>query len=171
MTRTRGFLIVFVMVIALAVIFARFLNQSTTEVTKSKDKATNEAPATAERKLIGVPPEKEKEVLEHLTLRNSISPEWEDKLTESLKAQGGDAVTNIQIKKVASLIWVQNGSGINVESVVITIKGKAEEESLFKALVDSQTGKILETWDRPVVDPINPRKAFRLKVDPRYFNQ
>ena len=127
-------------------------------------------PDPEERKIIGLPPGVKKEIKD-IELNNSVSNDWEDKLIEALKNQGGDEVEAVEIKKISSFVWVQNDSGMNVESVVVTIKGKDKKESIFKAMVDSQSGKILETWDRPIHDPANPKKGFRLKVDPRYFNQ
>jgi hypothetical protein len=127
-------------------------------------------PDPEERKIIGLPPGVKKEIKD-IDVKNPVSEDWEEKLVESLKIQGGEAVEEVEIKRLASLVWVQNDVGINVESVVVTIKGKDNKESLFKAMVDSQSGKILETWDRPIEDPADPRKGYRLKVDPRYFNQ
>jgi hypothetical protein len=127
-------------------------------------------PEVQERKIMGLPAGVKKEAKD-INVQNSESDDWEEKLVAALKIQGGDTVEKIEIKKVASLIWVQNDTGINVESVIVTIKGKDNKEAMFKALVDSQTGKILETWDRPIQDPTNPKKGYRLKVDPRYFNQ
>lgn len=123
------------------------------------------------RKIIGLPPEKEEAVLKDLKVANVVSEDWSERLKESIQLQGGDEIEEIVLSKVASLIWVQNDVGINVESVQVRIKNKEGDETLFRALVDSQTGKILETWDRPIMDPVNPRKGFRLTVDPRYFNQ
>jgi hypothetical protein len=127
-------------------------------------------PKAQERKVVGLPAGVKKEAKD-IEVRNPESADWEEKLVEALKIQGGENVEKIEIKKVASLVWAQNDAGINVESVIVTVKGKDKKEAMFKALVDSQTGKILETWDRPIQDPTNPKKGYRLKVDPRNYNQ
>lgn len=122
------------------------------------------------RKVIGIIPGREKEALKDLKIVNTISADWEDKLVENLKLQGGESLKDIQIKRVESLIMRRDGNAINTESVIISLKNEEGEVSKFRAMIDSQTGKILETWDRPVVDPINPREDFRLKIDPRYHS-
>ncbi len=121
------------------------------------------------RKILGVKPP-ENRPMKRIQVSNSISSDWEKKLKTSLLAQGGSAIKDINIKKVESLIWVQDQHALNVESVVIELKNDKDEESSFRAMIDSQTGKILETWDRPVTDPMNPKENTGLKLDPRYFN-
>ncbi len=121
------------------------------------------------RKVLGLPPKQStKEALKRLRTINVVSPKWQEKLEENLKAQGGEGVKDIKVQKVESLIINQNGNAINTESVVISLKNEKGEISTFRAMIDSGSGKILETWDRPISDPMNPREEFKLKVDPRY---
>ena len=172
MTRSRLLIILVSLLVSGALLYALLSNLGEDAPTEKKIliKETVLTPDPHERTVIGLSPCVKKEIKD-LDVKNNVSEDWEEKLVESLKIQGGEAVKEIEIKKVASFVWVQNDIGINVESVIVTVKGKDAKESLFKAMVDSETGKILETWDRPIEDPVNPKKAFRLKLDPRYFNQ
>ena len=172
MTRSRLLIILVTLLVSGGLLYALLSNLGEDAPTEKRIlvKETVLTPDPPERTIIGLPPGVKKEVKD-LDVKNSVSEDWEDKLVESLKIQGGEAVKDIEIKKVASFVWVQNDVGINVESVIVTVKGKDAKESIFKAMVDSETGKILETWDRPIEDLSNPKNGFRLKVDPRYFNQ
>lgn len=102
---------------------------------------------------------------------NIPSPEWQERLEESLKEQAGDSLKEIQIKKERSFVWKMDSSPIMVESVVVTMTNKQEAQSSFRALVDAQTGKVLETWDRTIFDPADANKArLGIALDPRYTN-
>jgi hypothetical protein len=99
---------------------------------------------------------------------NTPSPEWESKLKNSLKEQGGNLIKEINVKKERSLVYVKDENSLQVESVVITVKNQLNVQSSFRALVDSQTGKVLESWDRTIFDPANVREGLKIKLDPRY---
>jgi hypothetical protein len=100
---------------------------------------------------------------------NVVSSEWPEQLEKGLRTQGGDALKELKIEKVQSLIWNHQGINLHVESVRITLTNDRNEKTSFRALVDSQNGKILQTWDQPVIDPINPRNNFAIRIDPRYL--
>jgi len=101
---------------------------------------------------------------------NTPSPDWEDLLQESLKAQGGKNLKEIKIKSEKSFVWTREENPLFVQSVVVTLINQQEAQSSFRAIVDSQTGKILETWDQTISDPADVRGGFRIKLDPRYTN-
>ena len=99
---------------------------------------------------------------------NTPSPDWEQRLIDQFKNQAGQALGEIKIELENSLVWMRDGNPLLVESVRIKLKNIQGEETSFRALVDSQTGKVLETWDRSISDPANVREEFRFKLDPRY---
>lgn len=123
------------------------------------------------KKVIGLPPGNPSNQIQKLKIANRISPDWEPNLEKSLRAQGGDSVKDITIKKVDSFVWNQDGIALFVESVIVTVKNQKNEQTSFKALVDAQNGKILKNWDQPVFDPLHPKDNFKVKVDPRYHNE
>ena len=122
------------------------------------------------KQVVGLSPGKETEEIKNLKVANTVSEEWEEKLEETIRSQGGSAVKSVEIQKVDSFIWAQDGIALNVESVIVTLKNTKNQETVFRVLVDAQNGKILKNWDRPVIDPGNPRENFGIKVDPRYHN-
>ncbi len=101
---------------------------------------------------------------------NVVSPEWQAKLENTLRTQGGDSVKDIEIKKVDSRVWTQDGVSLNVESVIVTIKNHLNQTTTFRLLVDAQNGKILNNWDQPIIEYADPTRQPRIKVDPRYHN-
>ena len=101
---------------------------------------------------------------------NTPSADWKERLETSLRAQSGDSLKSIKIQKENSMVWMKDGNPIHVESVIITLTSQQAAESSFRAMVDSQTGKVLESWDRTISDPANVRGGFRIKLDPRYSN-
>lgn len=96
------------------------------------------------------------------------SPVWKELLEENLRAQGGDEIENIKIDKVDSFVWSHEGVSLNVESVVITLRGRDNQSTKFRAIVDAQNGKILNSWDQPIVEYADPSKRRGIKIDPRY---
>ena len=101
---------------------------------------------------------------------NKPSPEWKKRLEASLKAQAGNSLKSMKIQKESSLVWMRDENPILVESVIVTLTNHQKVQSSFRALVDSQTGKVLESWDQTIFDPANVRDGFHLKLDPRYTN-
>lgn len=100
-------------------------------------------------------------------VENVASNNWHDRVRDSFRKQA-PSVKDITITVEQSYVLVQGTNAINVESVKIILTNQRGEESSFRALVDSQTGKVIETWDRSLTDPMNPRDTFKLKLDPRY---
>lgn len=123
------------------------------------------------RKVVGLPPGKEKETIQKLKVANKVTSDWEPELEKTLRAQGGDSLKEISFNKVDSFVWAQNGIALFVESVIVTIKNDKNTVTNFKVLVDAQTGKILQNWDQPVFDPLNPKDRFRIRIDPRYHSE
>lgn len=123
------------------------------------------------KKVIGLTPGKEKEQLKSLQVLNIPSPEWQEGLKKALETQGGNTIKELTIQNIDSFVWIHEGAPLFVESVIVKIKGNENQLVNFRVLVDAQTGKILRSWDQPVIDPIDPRSNFKIKVDPRYHTE
>ena len=139
---------------------------------KLKDKKEPEIDIENQRiggkKVVGLKPGSEKEELPKLQVANTVTEYWEENLKKTFQAQGGESLRNIEIKKVESFIWVHEGIALNVESVIVTLQNDQGSETIFRTLVNSQTGKILKNWDQPITDSVNPRENAGVKLDPRY---
>lgn len=176
MTKKNLLLIVSVVMIIGAIIF--FTRKSNLLLDDASQSAPADVPVIDPqtltingKKVLGLPPGNEKTQIQQLKIANKISPEWEPNLEKSLRAQGGDSVKDIAIKKVDSFVWNQDGVALFVESVIVTVKNQKNEETSFKALVDAQNGKILKNWDQPIFDPLHPKDNFKVRIDPRYHNE
>ena len=123
------------------------------------------------RKVIGLPPGNEKEMISKIKVSNKPTDNWEKSVEEALRTQAGEGIKEIIMKSVDSFVWTENGIALFVESVIVTIKNSRNEETTFRVMVDSQTGKILKNWDQPIYDPVNPRDNFKIKIDPRYHSE
>jgi hypothetical protein len=123
------------------------------------------------RKVIGLVSGKEKEMISKIKVSNRPTDHWDDSLEEALRTQGGESLKEVIMKSVDTFVWTVNGMALFVESVIVTIKNSRNEETTFRVLVDSQTGKILKNWDQPIYDPVNPRDNFKIKIDPRYHSE
>lgn len=84
---------------------------------------------------------------------NKISPNWKGKLEESLKKQMGSELKELKVQPLKALILERDGHALHVHAVIIKIKNTSNMESTFNAMIDSQTGKVLETWNQPVFEP------------------
>jgi hypothetical protein len=118
------------------------------------------------RKVIGPPPPYSVKKKSYI-LSNHTSPEWREGLEEVLLAQAPD-LKELKISRLDSFIWSVGGQATNVESVLVSFKSDSGQSTKFNALVDSQTGKILQSWNHPIIDSLNPRETFGIKLDPRY---
>jgi len=94
---------------------------------------------------------------------------WQKNLETTLTRLGGKDLKSIDIKRVDSFIWKQQNLLLNVESVLVRLYNQKGEETSFRAIVDAQNGKILQTWDQPVIDHINARDTFGIRLDSRYL--
>jgi hypothetical protein len=99
---------------------------------------------------------------------NRPDPKWKSSLENFLKDQGGEMLEDVKIEHERSFVWTRDGQPLRVESVVITLTDKRKSQSHFRAMIDPQTSKILETWDKTIFEPVDKKEGFRFKLDPRY---
>ncbi len=121
------------------------------------------------RKVVGPLPRNAHGSQRRIVLSNKVSAHWKEDLEKSLTGLAGATLKEIKISKLDSFIWTVSGQSLNVESVLITMENAKGEISKFNALVDSQNGKIIQTWNQPVVDSSNPRENSGVKIDSRYL--
>lgn len=84
-----------------------------------------------------------------LTMTNNLNPGWKETMGNDLmRFQPED--TKLLVKEELPVIQIVDGKGRYLEQVIITYLTKDGGRSSFKALVDSDTGSIVETWDRTI---------------------
>jgi hypothetical protein len=111
-----------------------------------------------ERVLTGENIEKYKDESVELSMVNKISPDWKETLGKDLlKFQAED--TKIIIKDELQLIKIQDDKGQYLEQVVITFLLKNGDQNSFRALINSETGAVIDTWDRTIHERFRRRPS------------
>lgn len=82
-----------------------------------------------------------------ISYKNKISPNWKEKLAPSLM-RFLDPKTKLFIKKEQSLIVFERGIARYTEKVLVKFQTKAGRHYSYNALVDSETGHIIKTWNK-----------------------
>ena len=82
----------------------------------------------------------------NLEFLNSINENWKQDLIDRIaRTQRSD--TEIFIKKENSFIQIKNNKGLYVEHVLLAIKRPDDLKQSYEALIDSETGKVIKTWN------------------------
>ncbi|MES2526845.1 MAG: hypothetical protein V4598_07145 [Bdellovibrionota bacterium] len=132
----------------------------------------------------GNPPESDKSVLrgpasqpssyQKVTVSHTKSglshPVWKEKLEATLKVQGGKLIAKIDIETVDTFDWKIGKVDVKVDSIIVKLENVNGQRSSFRAIVDATSGKILQTWDAPVIDNYSVKTSGDFKIDPRYHN-
>ncbi|MDO9181379.1 MAG: hypothetical protein Q7U04_03180 [Bacteriovorax sp.] len=98
-----------------------------------------------------------------LEMTNKISPNWKEILgAELLRFHDKDA--KVMIKDEFSIIRIQNGKGHYLEQIIVTYVLKDGANSSYRALVDSETGAVMETWDKTIYENYKINKRTKLSL-------
>lgn len=93
-----------------------------------------------------------------LKMINTINPEWKELMgNEMMRFQSTD--TKVIVKEDVPVIKVINGVGRFLEQVTVTYLIKDGNRNSFKALVDSETGTIVQTWDRTIHENLKTKRG------------
>jgi hypothetical protein len=105
-----------------------------------------------------------------VTLPIKQSPSTTKEIETIFRAQAGNSLKEVMIKRTDHFQWTHQGNTTEVESLIVTLKNQLNTTTTFRVLVDAQSGKIIQSWDHPILDPVNPRNNFKVRIDPRYHN-
>lgn len=78
---------------------------------------------------------------------NNINEDWQKQMAERLM-RFQDERTKMYLKHEKGILQVQNGTAQYLEQVMVTFSMDDGTHYSYRALVDSEEGRILETWDR-----------------------
>lgn len=123
------------------------------------------------RILIGDNAESYTSRLTKLPMINSINKDWKTLLgNDLLRFQSED--TKVLIKEELPVIKVIDGKGQYLQQVVITYLLKNGDRNSYRALVDSESGLVLETWDRTIHEKYKiKRKSASLEAVPLQLSE
>jgi hypothetical protein len=135
---------------------------------KLKKVPASAVPMINGRKVVGLPSHQNKQSLKNFVPVNTPSPTWKKAVEKSIIRQAGGKVKDLEVKQLESLIWIQDNIPLNVENVTVSFRDPDGRKISFRAMVDSQSGRLIQTWDRPVFDDFGPNKD-GIRLDPRYL--
>lgn len=122
----------------------------------------NRLPASIENKKqvhfwdINNPDNKEKKELNELNFINKYNGEWMKLLASDL-LRFQDKETEVYIYPEKSVVKIiENNNAMFLEEVIVTFKTKDGPRS-FQALINSETGKVIQTWGRTHYDKFQKR--------------
>lgn len=97
---------------------------------------------------------------------NSPSKDWKQKLGHELLNHRLDG-SKVLIKELTSGIRIEKGKGRYVERVIVTTTTAEGRQYSFNALADSETGKVLATWN-PTIHEDFINKPTGMSAQPIY---
>lgn len=137
-----------------------------TTATVSAENASKRAPANSEKSnmetdnknvvFLNLGKPNVKPELNELTFINSYNPEWKELLAKELMLFQPESV-EVFFKPHKSVVKImENNQAMFLEEVSVTYKTNLGPRS-FKAFINSENGKIVETWERTHYDNFSPR--------------
>lgn len=93
----------------------------------------------------------DKKDLKKIDFINKINPDWKKNLAKIL-LEGGQKDDRVLIKRNIGIIEVDNLKGRYLEQVVVTYISDNHEQNSFNALVDSESGQIIKTWNKTITE-------------------
>jgi len=119
------------------------------------------------RKLIGLNARDFSDPNNDLVMINKVSKDWDKKLSRHYK-RTVDKKIDVKIEKLDSMIVVQRNGGRYSEHVLVTLTKPNGEISSFNAHIDSETGAIIQTWNRVRRHHYGEGSEFALKLPSAY---
>lgn len=95
---------------------------------------------------------------------NSVSEKWPLKLEKSLRRGMPEDVT-LEIQNERDLIVLEGQTATNAQQVTV-IFNSPEKRNSYRALIDSQTGMILKTWDHTIHETFRRPASTKLTAFP-----
>lgn len=93
-----------------------------------------------------------------LNMQNKVNPKWKEIMGKQLMRFQPEE-TKIMVKEEVPVIKIQDGVGRFLQQVSITYMQKDGFRSSYRALVDSGTGSIVETWDRSIFEQVRKTRG------------
>ncbi|MBT6324708.1 MAG: hypothetical protein HOJ35_01965 [Bdellovibrionales bacterium] len=106
------------------------------------------------RRIIGKKAKKYSDPTTELTMRNSKSNNWKKKMVKDL-FRFQKKSTKLMIKHEEEVLMVYGKKGRLAELVVINYHNADGSNNSYRALIDSQTGLVINTWDFMVKENFN----------------
>ena len=101
--------------------------------------------------------------LNDITLVNKVDKNWKEKYQKNfLRMTSKEKVKGFKIELKKSMVQVKNNIGRNLEHVVVSYIKPNGQPFSFEALIDSETGRIVQTWNKTRYEF---KKPFKIQGD------
>ena len=95
---------------------------------------------------------------------NQIDPDWPKKVRENL-LRHRHPDSKVSVRPIKGYIKVKNNKGRYVEKVLVDSTSKDGEKFSFHAIIDSQSGKILSTFNHTIKENfLKQNKKLQIKI-------
>lgn len=156
--------ILFFIVIALAITTLLIIRPSTKNITAKyetkKDQHPKKQSKWQDRSIASVPQAKKVKKIanrvvigdqkaEKISYSNSVSKDWKTNYAKHFNRMlYGQKVQDFKVKVKRSVVQVKNSIGRNLEHVIVSYKKPNGDPFAFEALIDSETGMMVQSWNK-----------------------
>lgn len=131
---------------------------------QKKTKGKRRKPASVNKRNLTLLPDQAS--LKDLEVKNEVHKEWRKRMATNLM-RFQDEETKLLVNKLESMVILDKGKGLNVEKVHVKYITKSGRHYGFHALVNSETGHVIRTWNRIHHEGIGHQ---RIKLSPSNLN-
>lgn len=97
--------------------------------------------------------------LKKIKFNNKVRKDWKEKYeTNFLRMASVKDVKNLKIKLKRSILKVKNNVGTNYEHIIVSYNKPNGQPFSFEALIDSETGSLVKTWNQTKYEYKKPSK-------------
>lgn len=83
-----------------------------------------------------------------LVVTNKFNPNWKEVTSKNILRNFKEQDVKLNLEHVKSMIFVKYNTGILAEKIKVELTLPSGKKSRYMALVDSETGSIINTWNR-----------------------
>lgn len=101
--------------------------------------------------------------LKNITFINKVDKNWKKKYKHNFQRMvKGQNFSNFKVKVKKSIVKVKGNIGRNLEHVIISYKKPNGQPFSFEALIDSESGHLVQTWNKTQYEF---KKPFKVKAE------
>lgn len=95
--------------------------------------------------------------LSDIHIVNMVSKDWKKKyINNFMRMSGAKEIKNFEVIQKKSILKVKNNIGKNLEHILVSFNKPNGQEFSFEALIDSQTGQLVRSWNKTHYEKEHP---------------
>ncbi len=107
--------------------------------------------------------------LKDLPITNKINDNWKDITYSNINDQlslSPNANYKLSIKEIKPVVYIKHGIGQYAEHIMVSIQKDNKRSRTYEALVDSETGTVIQTWNKTRPER---RESVKVSIEGRGF--